>query len=143
VPGNLAIGGYKRILLVDDNADAANMLRDMLTDLGYEVVVAYDGPQALLALQHFKADVAVVDIGLRVMDGYELAGQIRTARRHRVPRLIAMTGYGQRGDLMRSREAGFDEHLVKPVAVPALLAVIHRTEPSDTSSHRNDDIDKT
>ena len=64
-PGNLAIGGYKRILLVDDNADAANMLRDMLTDLGYEVVVAYDGPQALLALQHFKADVAVVDIGPR------------------------------------------------------------------------------
>jgi CheY-like chemotaxis protein len=79
VPEKTAAGAHKRILLVDDNADATDMLRDMLTDLGYQVAVAYDGPQALSALESFQADVAVIDIGLPVMDGYELAGHIRGA----------------------------------------------------------------
>ena len=131
-----AVGAYKRILLVDDNADATEMLRDMLTDLGYQVVVAYDGPQALAALEGFRADVAVVDIGLPVMDGYELAGHIR--EEGHVRRIIAMTGYGQPADLVRSREAGFDEHLVNPVDVAALVAVIHHAEQSKNSSDGND-----
>jgi len=59
------IGAYQRILLVDDNVDATNMLRDMLTDLGYQVAVAYDGPQALVALETFRPDVAVIDIVCR------------------------------------------------------------------------------
>jgi CheY-like chemotaxis protein len=105
------IGAYQRILLVDDNVDATNMLRDMLTDLGYQVAVAYDGPQALVALETFRPDVAVIDIGLPVMDGYELASHIR--QDGHVPRLIAMTGYGQPADLARSRQAGFDSHLVQ------------------------------
>ena len=130
-----AIGAHTRILLVDDNADATDMLRDMLTDLGYQVAVAYDGPQALVALEQFQADVAVIDIGLPVMDGYELAGHIR--RGSQVARLIAMTGYGQPADRARSSEAGFDDHLVKPVDVAALLHVIHRTEHSDNSSEQN------
>lgn len=127
-----AVGAYKRILLVDDNSDATDMLRDMLTDLGYQVAVAYDGPQALVALEQFQADVAVIDIGLPVMDGYELAAQIR--KDGQVPRLIAMTGYGQPADRVRSRQAGFADHLVKPVDVAALIAVMHQTEPSKNVS---------
>ncbi|HET6957666.1 MAG TPA: chemotaxis protein CheB [Vicinamibacterales bacterium] len=125
------INAYQRILLVDDNVDATNMLRDMLTDLGYQVAVAYDGPQALVALETFRPDVAVIDIGLPVMDGYELAGHIR--QDGHVPRLIAMTGYGQPADLARSRQAGFDSHLVKPVDMAALIAVIHRTASRNSS----------
>jgi PAS domain S-box-containing protein len=131
--GMPAVGGHNRILLVDDNADAADMLRYMLTDLGYQVVVAHDGPEALIALERFRADVAIVDIGLPVMDGYELAGHIR--ENGHAPRLIAMTGYGQPGDVARSREAGFDEHLVKPVAAAALVAAIHQAGRSDDSAN--------
>jgi PAS domain S-box-containing protein len=138
--GMPAVGAYKRILLVDDNADATDMLRDMLTDLGYQVVVAYDGPQALVALEQFQADVAVIDIGLPVMDGYELAGQIRESGHP--PRLIAMTGYGQPADRVRSRQAGFDDHLVKPVDVATLIAVIHQAEPPQESSDPNGDADR-
>jgi len=134
-----ARGGSKRILLVDDNADATDLLRDVLTDHGYHVAVAYDGPQALVALSHFQADVAVIDIGLPVMDGYELAAQIREGSR--VPRLIAMTGYGQPADLVRSRQTGFDDHLVKPVDVAALMAVIDPTDAPKNSSDGHVDED--
>ena len=140
VPGKPAAGAHERILLVDDNADAIDMLRDMLTDLGYQVAVAYDGPQALAALETFQADVAVIDIGLPVIDGYELAGQIR--RDGHGPRLIAMTGYGQPADRVRSRQAGFDEHLVKPVDMAALIAVIRQTEPPRNSSEGNGDANR-
>jgi PAS domain S-box-containing protein len=141
MPEKPAAGARKRILLVDDNADAIHMLRDMLTDLGYQVAVAYDGPQALSALETFQADVAVIDIGLPVIDGYELAGQIRGDGH--VPRLIAMTGYGQPADRVRSREAGFDEHLVKPVDAAALIAVIHPPEPPKNSSDGNGNGNRT
>ncbi|HXI57861.1 MAG TPA: ATP-binding protein [Polyangia bacterium] len=113
-----------RILVVDDNVDAGETLADLLRALGYEVAVAYDGPQALIALESFDADVAVLDIGLPIMDGYELAGLIRHADRKRVPRLVALTGYGQPDDIARSRAAGFDRHLVKPVAVDSLVQAI-------------------
>jgi signal transduction histidine kinase/ActR/RegA family two-component response regulator len=125
-------GLHKRILLVDDNADSTDLLRDMLTDLGYQVLVAYEGPEALVALERFHADVAIIDIGLPVMDGYELAERINAGGR--VPRLIAMTGYGQPADRVRSRQAGFVEHLVKPVDVAELIAVIHQTAPAENSS---------
>ena len=140
MPGKPAVGARTRILLVDDNADAIDLLRDMLTDLGYHVAVAYDGPQALSALETFQADVAVIDIGLPVIDGYELAGQIRGDGH--APRLIAMTGYGQPADRVRSRQAGFDEHLVKPVDVAALIAVIHPTEPPKNSSDGTGEADR-
>ena len=123
----------RRILLVDDNADAVDMLRDMLVTLGYEVVVAYDGPQALLALETFDADVAVVDIGLPLMDGYELAQRIRTGQERRVPRLVAMTGYGQADDWARSRDAGFSDHLVKPVDMAALIGSFGEPECAASS----------
>ena len=121
---------------MDDNVDAAETLAELLGALGHEVAIAYDGPQALIALESFDADVAVLDVGLPVMDGYELAGHIRGAvRRHR-PRLVALTGYGRPDDVKRSREAGFDEHLIKPVDIDALLEALECPEdPARTRIH--------
>jgi len=123
----------RRILLVDDNADAVDILRDMLVALGHEVVAAYDGPQALLALERFAADIAVVDIELPVMDGYELAQRIRTGEGWRIPRLIAITGNGQATNRARSYASGFGGHLVKPVDVTSLLAACSEDRGPTTS----------
>ncbi len=109
------------VLLVDDNADAAEMLSMLLGDQGHHVVTASDGPQALDTLASFTPDVAVLDIGLPVMDGYELARRIRKAPVASRTMLIALTGYGQEEDLARSRQAGFAHHLVKPVDPDELL----------------------
>jgi signal transduction histidine kinase/ActR/RegA family two-component response regulator len=124
----------RRILIVDDNADAAETMAEMLKMLGHTVVVAYDGPQGLLALESFNADVALLDIGLPVMDGYELARRIRDGRAEQPPRLIAMTGYGQAEDRAHSRSAGFDEHLVKPVSIESVIAAIEALPTSDPTS---------
>jgi signal transduction histidine kinase len=109
----------RRVLVVDDNEDAAVMLQHALASLGYLVEIAYDGPSALEVCKRFEPDVALLDIGLPVMDGYELAQRLRellvdTAR---VPhlRLLALTGYGQETDRERTKGAGFHEHLVKPI----------------------------
>lgn len=111
--------------MVDDNIDAADVLRT----LGHDVRVAFDGPAALSVLETFDAEVAVLDVGLPVMDGYELARRIRQRAGARVPRVVAVTGYGQPEDLARSHEASFDQHLVKPVAVDALTRAIHPAPP--------------
>jgi PAS domain S-box-containing protein len=113
-----------RILLIDDNVDAADCLGDILAALGHEVAVVYDGPRALGALESFEADIAFVDLGLPGMDGYELVQRIREVKGRRAPRFIAMTGYGQPKDVARSRQAGFEEHLVKPVDIEALTIAI-------------------
>jgi signal transduction histidine kinase/ActR/RegA family two-component response regulator len=106
----------KRILVVDDNEDAAVILMQALEQLGYQVKVAHDGPSALDTCQVFRPDVALLDIGLPVMDGYELAQRLRescSGEPHL--RLVAITGYGQDKDRERSRRAGFEQHLVKPL----------------------------
>ncbi|MGC4082567.1 MAG: response regulator [Vicinamibacterales bacterium] len=112
-----------QILVVDDNADAAEMLATFLEGSGHDVRTAGDGPAALAALDVRDADVVVLDIGLPVMDGYELARRIRE-RAGAVPTLIAVTGYGQVEDAERSRAAGIDHHLVKPVDTDALLTLL-------------------
>jgi len=112
------------VLVVDDNEDAAMLLADMLRGQGWQVKVAPDGPQALALLTSFQPDVAVLDIGLPVMDGYELAQHIRERLGPRAPRLLALSGYGQDGDKRSSREAGFERHLVKPVRAEELVAAI-------------------
>jgi CheY-like chemotaxis protein len=104
-----------QVLLVDDNEDAADTLAEILRAAGHEVRVAYDGPQALALLDQFQPEVAVLDIGLPVMDGYELAETIQRKLGAETPYLIALTGYGQEGDRQRSRAAGFAMHFVKPV----------------------------
>jgi signal transduction histidine kinase/CheY-like chemotaxis protein len=113
---------------VDDNEDAAVMLQHALGSLGYQVEVALDGPSALDACKTFSPDVALLDIGLPVMDGYELAQRLREllVGSGRVPslRLLAVTGYGQETDRARSVAAGFDEHLVKPIDLARLARSI-------------------
>ena len=113
-----------RLLLVDDNRDAGDMLADGLRLAGYEVEVAYDGPEALASAARAPPDVALLDIGLPVMDGYELASRLRATPEGGRLRLIALSGYGQEGDRERSRQVGFDQHLVKPVTMDALLQSI-------------------
>ena len=109
-----------RVLVVDDNADAADVLTLLLTLKGYETRVANDAPTALRVAAEFLPDIAVVDIGLPVMDGYELASHLREIPGLGRLRLLALTGYGQEDDRRKSREAGFHGHLVKPVDVDAL-----------------------
>ncbi len=108
------------ILVVDDNQDAADLLAEVLRDQGHDVQVAHDGRQALQRLTDFRPEVAILDIGLPVMDGYELAVALRDRLGPQL-RLLAVTGYGQEGDRARSREVGFEKHFVKPVALTDLL----------------------
>ena len=119
-PSRVLAAARRRILVVDDNVDAAELLAEILRGEGHEVRVAFDGPRGLEAAEAFKPSIAVLDIGLPVMDGYELARRIR--EQGRPVRLIAMTGYGQSADRERTREAGFDAHVVKPVSVDVLMA---------------------
>ena len=112
-----------RVLVVDDNADAADTLADILRGVGYEVAVAHDAPQALDLAAKFLPSIALLDIGLPVMDGYELARHLRE-QLPTTPRLIAVSGYGHDADLARSRAAGFDVHLGKPVAMDVLVNVL-------------------
>ena len=116
-----AAGSAGRVLIVDDNRDALTLLADALAAVGYQVQSAHDGPQALSAAAAFKPQVAVLDIGLPVMDGYELAIRLRAITGLAALRLIAVTGYGQESDRRRSGMAGFDAHLVKPVPLDELL----------------------
>jgi signal transduction histidine kinase len=114
----------KRVLVVDDNEDSADLLSEMLQWVGHEVAVAHDGPSALALIDRFAPEVAVLDIGLPVMDGYELGKRLHELPRGAECRLIALSGYGQDRDRARSRAAGFEAHLVKPVDAQRLLRVI-------------------
>jgi signal transduction histidine kinase len=111
----LAADVARRILVVDDNEDSAAMLAEALRFRGHEVRVAHDGPAALAISAAFQPQVAFLDIGLPVMDGYELASRLRQQPGLDRLRLLALTGYGQESDGERSRAAGFHEHLVKPL----------------------------
>jgi signal transduction histidine kinase/CheY-like chemotaxis protein len=114
-----------RVLVVDDNRDAAEMLAETLRFGGFEVATAFDGVEALNMVERFHADVAILDIGLPAMDGHELARRLRLVDTTRPIRLIALSGYGQQADFVASSTAGFDLHLVKPVAAEVLFAAIH------------------
>jgi PAS domain S-box-containing protein len=113
----------RRILVVDDNEDAGSLMGEMLRSIGHEVWVAQDGPRALEAVNHFTPEVAILDIGLPVMDGYELAAAL-LARFGSDLRLMAVTGYGQEQDKIRTQRAGFEAHFVKPVGLGKVLAAI-------------------
>jgi signal transduction histidine kinase/CheY-like chemotaxis protein len=113
-----------RVLIVDDNEDAALLLSEALTQAGHRTEIAHDGPAALQVAPRFRPDVALLDIGLPVMDGFELARQIRAQPELASTRLIAVTGYGQEHDRRRTQAAGFDAHLVKPVDVDQLSDLV-------------------
>ncbi len=124
-----------RILVVDDSVDGAEMLATALTAKGYDTRVAHDAPSALRIASEFRPAVGFLDIGLPVMDGYELAAHLRELPELNGMKLIALTGYGQESDRRKSREAGFDHHLVKPVdftAVESVLAECNRAGDSES-----------
>lgn len=114
----------RRLLVVDDNKDAAESMSMLLEMWGHEVVFAYDGPSALETAQRWQPEAIFLDIGLPGMDGYEVAERMREMPQAKDAVLIAITGYGQEDDRARSRRAGIDHHLVKPVAPDALHSLI-------------------
>jgi CheY-like chemotaxis protein len=105
----------RRVLIVDDEPDNAESLQMLLDGLGHDVRIASDGVAALEAAAEFRPEVVFLDIGMPRMNGYEAAEKIRARPWGADMRLIAVTGWGQAVDRQRSRDAGFDEHLVKPV----------------------------
>ena len=113
-----------RVLIVEDNHDAADSMQMLLELLGHHVRVAEDGFRALEILSENSFDAILVDIGLPAMDGYTLAGLVRALPQCRGMRLIALTGYGQDEDRRRALDAGFDQHLVKPVDIDRLQALL-------------------
>jgi signal transduction histidine kinase/CheY-like chemotaxis protein len=110
-----------RVLVVDDNRDALDMLLDALTAAGFDVIGAPTAREALDLAERLRPAVAVLDIGLPDMDGYELARALRSLDQDRPPRLIALTGYGRDQDIAAARAAGFDAFFAKPVEIEALL----------------------
>ena len=114
----------RRVLVVDDNEDAANSLAIMLRHEGHDVSTAYDASDALSAAEQLKPEVIFLDIGLPRMDGYEIARRLLMQHGSACPRLIALTGYGQREDRARSLEAGFAAHLTKPADIQQLQRVL-------------------
>jgi CheY-like chemotaxis protein len=114
-----------KVLVVDDNVDAARMLSLLVQRLGeHEVSIAHDGAEALVMADEKPPEIVFLDIGLPGMDGLEVARKLRDNQRQADTLLVALTGYDREEDRQRSREAGFDMHLVKPVGVDTLRSVL-------------------
>jgi PAS domain S-box-containing protein len=124
VDNNVAPRSVRRILCVDDNRDVADSLAKMLGLLDADVETAYDGPSALDAMKRFRPSIVLMDLGMPGMDGGEVARRIRQDPAYDNVLLIAITGWGQADDRQRSRDAGFDHHLVKPVDMSALQTLL-------------------
>jgi PAS domain S-box-containing protein len=119
-----------KILVVDDNVDTAGTLANLLELSGFEVRAAHDGPEAIDAARAHRPNAILLDIGLPGMDGYQVAEQLRADDGLRAATIIAITGYGEEQAFRRSRESGFDHHLVKPVNYETLLNLLVRDEPT-------------
>jgi signal transduction histidine kinase/CheY-like chemotaxis protein len=130
----VAIERSVRVLVVDDNVDAANSLAMLLRLWGHEVAIAHDATAALRVAEAQRPEVALLDIGLPGMDGYELARQLRPQPGLGRTVLVALTGWGQEEDRRRSQEAGFNHHLVKPVDLSALQELLAQTQAQEVSS---------
>ncbi len=128
--GAAAQPGVRRVLVVDDNADAAQTVAMLLEVLGHEASIEYDPLQALATARERSFDAFVLDIGLPGMDGHELARQIRALPRAAGALFIALTGYGQQQDRDASKAAGFHYHFVKPADVDALAQALAKGTPS-------------
>jgi CheY-like chemotaxis protein len=133
-PAGGSEGRSVRVLLVEDNLDAARTLAELLELLGHEVRMAHDGPTALAIAAGYRPEVVLLDLGLPVMDGYEVARRLRQEAGLGEVRLVALTGYGQEEDRRRASEAGFDHHLVKPVELGAIQELLAEAYPLDRAA---------
>jgi two-component system CheB/CheR fusion protein len=120
--------GDHRILVVDDSTDGRESMAELLRLAGYDVAEAADGPGAIQIAADFRPDVVLLDIGLPGMDGFEVARRLRELPETRAVTLIALTGFGQPDMLHRSKEVGFDHHLVKPVLLDVLAPLLPRRQ---------------
>ena len=123
-PAAAARRSRQRIVVVDDNDDIREVMQELLTMLGHEVQVAQDGDAGVELILSTKPDVAIVDIGMPITDGFDVARRVRAALGSDKVRLVAMTGFGQETDRQRSLDAGFDAHLVKPAHAEAIEKTI-------------------
>jgi CheY-like chemotaxis protein len=114
-----------RAIVVDDAPDLRELVADLLRLRGHDVQTVEDGPSAVKLICSEKPDVALIDIGLPEMDGYEVARAIRRELTDKRPRLIAMTGYGQASDRQNAFDAGFDAHIVKPASADKILRALY------------------
>jgi CheY-like chemotaxis protein len=114
----------RRILVVDDHPDSAESLVLLLRLKGHDVTLAHDGPAALAVFERSMPELALLDIGLPGLDGFEVARRVRALDPEKKCMLVALTGYGGDRERRMARESGFDEHLVKPVAFDTLLAIV-------------------
>jgi CheY-like chemotaxis protein len=120
----VAVLGARRVLVVDDNRDAAESLGMLLKVLGADVQIVFNGPDALAAIEAQKPVAVVLDIGMPGMDGHEVARRIRQRPEFQDVTLIALTGWGQEEDRSRSKSAGFDYHLIKPADVNSVQTLL-------------------
>jgi CheY-like chemotaxis protein len=127
------VGARPRVLVVDDNVDAADALALLLDQAGFAVVVAHDGGEALERALDVQPDIVLLDLGLPVLDGYKVARVLRARPGGETPLLVAISGYGRREDRRRSQQAGIDHHLVKPVDCAQLIALM-RARPHNPAA---------
>jgi CheY-like chemotaxis protein len=125
-----AAGGRRRVLVVDDNKDAALTLSMMLDLMGSEARIAYSGFEALEVAEQFRPEVVLLDIGMPGLNGYDTARRLREQPWGRDIVLVALTGWGQNEDRQRSQAAGFDDHVVKPIEPAALEKLLTYRRPS-------------
>jgi len=130
----------QRILVVDDNKDAATTLGMLLKMLGHEISTANDGPAALEALESHRPTLVLLDLGMPGMCGFEVAKRMRALPQFAQIALVALTGWGQAEDRRRTREAGFDDHLIKPADLAALTALLARMESHHEDSPLTSDV---
>ncbi|HYK25332.1 MAG TPA: response regulator, partial [Steroidobacteraceae bacterium] len=120
--------GGRRLLIVDDNLDALDSLAALMEMSGHEVHMATDGESALTVAESCRPEVVLLDLGLPKLDGYEVARRLREAPWGRAAMIIALTGWGQDEDRRRTRECGFDSHMVKPLDLDALIRLLGSSE---------------
>jgi len=123
-PERLVVTSHSRILVVDDNQDAADSLGALLELIGAQVAIAHDGPTALAMIETHRPDIVFLDIGMPQMDGYEVARRMRQLPHSANTLLVALTGWGQEKDRLHSEAAGFDRHLVKPTDLDTLRGLL-------------------
>ncbi len=124
-----SVSGTGRVVIVEDQDDARNMLRALLELEGYEVHEADNGTKGLTVIEHIHPDIALIDIGLPGLDGYEVVRQLRKSLGNNHTYLVALTGYGQQSDVEAALQAGFDNHLVKPLDPQKLSRILKSHGP--------------